>query len=147
MLGRTYVGIWAKAPQCGLPQFNIGEGNYLTVKRKNLLTIELSNLEYEEGMVFFPIILYRGSPHFVISQFVIPAISWFGFRPHFVNSPPFQDFEEEKRKKKKNQNFFWNFFTFLLIFWMMMSYSDFHLMNIKISMRKSQFVIRYSICM
>ena len=27
---------------------------------------------------------YRGFPHFVISQFVIPAISWFFLRPNFM---------------------------------------------------------------
>ena len=27
---------------------------------------------------------YRGSPHFMISQFVIPAISWFCLRPRFM---------------------------------------------------------------
>ena len=39
--------------------------------------------------------LYRRSPHFVISEFVIPAISWFGFRHYFVKIPPFRDFEKK----------------------------------------------------
>ena len=37
---------------------------------------------------------YRRSPHFVISEFVIPAISWFGFWQYFVDSPLFRDFED-----------------------------------------------------
>ena len=45
--------------------------------------------------------VYRGSPHFVISQFVIPAISWFCFRPNFMIL---------KKKIQKQIFFFRNFF-------------------------------------
>ena len=52
--------------------------------------------------------LYRGSPQFVISEFVIPAISWFSFSYNFVNSPPFHDFQKKKIKKfsRKNSQFY-----------------------------------------
>ena len=45
---------------------------------------------------------YRRSPHFVISEFVIPAISWFCFRPQFREFLPISWF------KKKNQIFFFS---------------------------------------
>ena len=50
-------------------------------------------------------VLYRGSPHFVISQFVIPAISWFCLRPQF----------REKKSKKfyLYQIYFFLFFVYI----------------------------------
>ena len=61
---------------------------------------------------------YRESPHFVISQFVIPAISWSCFRPNFMIL--------KKKIQKKNfffGNFFFsNFFFFFLIFFVFNSY-------------------------
>ena len=67
---------------------------------------------------------YRGSPHFVISQFVIPAISWSCFRPNFM-------ILKKKNPKKKNffsENFFFGiFFLFLiLIYSFLFIYSDCH---------------------
>ena len=49
---------------------------------------------------------YRRSPHFVISEFVIPAISWFGFRHYFVKIPDILWF----KKKSKKKILFWDFF-------------------------------------
>ena len=62
---------------------------------------------------------YRGSPHFVISKFVIPSISWFCFWHKFVISPPFRDFDQKKAKKKfflKNFRIFFFFFRFFFLF-------------------------------
>ena len=63
---------------------------------------------------------YRGSSYLVILQFVIPAISWFYFGPHFMFW----------RKKSK----FYLLFKFFLIYSLLFVYSDCHLMNIKISL-------------
>ena len=67
---------------------------------------------------FFIIQLYRGSPHFVISEFMVPAISWFIFMVYFVNSSIFRDFEikSKAKQKKKSENFQDYFFDFCLFF-------------------------------
>ena len=44
---------------------------------------------------------YRGSLHFVISQFIIPSISWFCFRPHFCEFPTISWFWKQKIWKTK----------------------------------------------
>ena len=74
---------------------------------------------------------YRESPHFVISQFVMPAISWFYFGPYFLIL----------KKKIQKKNFFRDFFFFQKIFLEFFCYlyfffvdCDCHLMNIKISL-------------
>ena len=60
-------------------------------------------------------IRYRGSPHFVISQFLIPAIWWFYFVPHFMIL-------------KKDNHFFFIFlfiifclYTVIMIWWILKS--------------------------
>ena len=55
-------------------------------------------------------IYYRGSPHFVISQFVIPAISWSCFRPNFMILK-----KKIQKKKKFSEKFFGFFFLFFQI--------------------------------
>ena len=50
-------------------------------------------------------VIYRRSPHFMISEFVIPAISWFGFRHYFP-----RHFGIPKTI------FFWNFLGFFSYF-------------------------------
>ena len=65
---------------------------------------------------------YRGSPHFVISQFVIPSISWFSFRPQFREFPSISRFWKKKSKKKI---FFRNFFRKISdfqLFWIVFVY-------------------------
>ena len=58
--------------------------------------------------------VYRESPHFEISQFVIPTIPWFCFRPQFRESP-LHDFEGKNPKKNLFGKNFWIFFRFLFI--------------------------------
>ena len=85
---------------------------------------------------------YRGSPHFVISQFVIPAILWFCFSWFW-------------RKKSKN-NFFSEFiffrfyffpeffFSWFLIYSFLFVYSDCHLIDIKIFLLDTTLQIQYA---
>ena len=65
--------------------------------------------------------VYRGSSHFVISQFVTPAILWFCFRPQS------HDFE---KKHICIYIFFWKYFWILFFLFFLFVYSDWHLINI-----------------
>ena len=58
------------------------------------------------------LIVYRGSPHFVTSQFVIPATLWFCFRPQFCEFLSISWFWRKKSKKKFS---FGNFFCFCFL--------------------------------
>jgi hypothetical protein len=78
--------------------------------------------------------IYRGSPHFVISQFVIPAISWFCFRPQFREFLSISWFWRKKSKKKLFFTNFLDFFFKILIHSFLFIYSDCHLMKFKISL-------------
>ena len=54
---------------------------------------------------------YRRSPHFVMSEFVIPAISWFGFSTDFVKIPAISWFWKKNCKK----NFFFGIFFSIFV--------------------------------
>ena len=75
---------------------------------------------YFQVNVFKDKVVYRGSPHFEISQFMISAILWFCFRPIW-------------RKEKK----ILIFLKLLFIVFFYLFYSDCHLMN---------FFVKYDNC-
>ena len=59
--------------------------------------------------------LYRGSPHLMISQFVIPTISWFCFRPKFCEFISISWFWIKKIKIKSEKIFgFFKKFLFIV---------------------------------
>ena len=59
---------------------------------------------------------YRGSSHFMISQFMILANSWFFSGINFMNSSQIHDFETKNRKKKNFRTFFQKFFRLFFRF-------------------------------
>ena len=64
---------------------------------------------------FIPVLSlrYRRSPQFVISQFMIPAISWFYFRCQFCEFPTISWFWKKNVKKIFFQNIFWKISDFI----------------------------------
>ena len=57
-------------------------------------------------LIFRRYLLYRGSSHFMISQLMILASSWFFSGINFMNSSQIHDFETKNSKKKFFRNFF-----------------------------------------
>ena len=73
---------------------------------RNCFTIqECTDLGAHYFIIDIVISHYRGSSHFMISQFMILANSWFFSGINFMNSSQIHDFET-KNSKKKNSDFF-----------------------------------------
>ena len=80
-----------------IQDFTVGTTSKTWFKRNLNMQISTAILyRVKQGQGAYRKTFYRGSPHSVISQFVISYILWFCFRPQFC------DFEEKK--------YFWNFF-------------------------------------